>query len=256
MNQPKLLLNIMKTRNLLLHLIFPVIVLMVLVNFDGQGRLLKVIFKPMIMVWVALYFTSNLANRHHPVVKPALFAFFFSWVGDIALLFSGTTFFLSGLSSFLISHLFYIYLFQKTDANFSESLISRKSIWILPFLLVGVTFLWVLLPKIESSSIKIAMIFYTLTILTMAASALNRVGGVSTKSFILVLVGAIFFISSDSMIAINKFVTKIPMSGFWVMSTYISAQVMIMLGLLAQVKRKVSGNDTIQQAKPKNSAGS
>jgi uncharacterized membrane protein YhhN len=36
---------------------------------------------------------------------------------------------------------------------------------------------------------------------------------------------------SDSMIAIDKFYTQIPLAGFWIMITYISAQYLIMRGL-------------------------
>lgn len=232
----------MNLKNILLPLLFPVIVFMVLFNFEGQAYLLKIIFKPFIMAWVAAYFYVNLTNWHHPVVKPAGFAFFFSWLGDILLLFNGSRYFLIGLSLFLISHLFYIFIFQKTDTSNSESLLRRRPLLLLPFLLFGAIFLWILLPDL-GTPMSSAIVFYTFTILTMAAGALNRMGRVQKGSFLLVMTGAILFVSSDGLIAINKFVVKIPMSGFWVMSTYIAAQVMIMLGLLAQANRKAEWND-------------
>jgi uncharacterized membrane protein YhhN len=52
------------------------------------------------------------------------------------------------------------------------------------------------------------------------------------KSYSFVLIGAILFIISDSLIAINKFAYSIPLSGLWVMATYIAAQYLIVEGVL------------------------
>jgi uncharacterized membrane protein YhhN len=38
------------------------------------------------------------------------------------------------------------------------------------------------------------------------------------------------FLLSDALLAINKFVAPIPMAGFWVMLTYITAQYLIVKG--------------------------
>jgi len=76
----------------------------------------------------------------------------------------------------------------------------------------------------------------------MAGTALNRKTRVPENSFLLVMIGAIFFICSGSLIAVNKFAMKIPHSGFWVMSSYILAQLLIMIGLLAHVRNKKMSN--------------
>jgi uncharacterized membrane protein YhhN len=47
-------------------------------------------------------------------------------------------------------------------------------------------------------------------------------------------VGSLLFLASDSMIAINKFTTEIPMAGFWIMISYILAQYLIMRGLVLE----------------------
>jgi uncharacterized membrane protein YhhN len=54
------------------------------------------------------------------------------------------------------------------------------------------------------------------------------------KSYGFVLIGAILFIISDSLIAINKFAFSIPLSDLWVMSTYIAAQYLIVQGVLLE----------------------
>jgi uncharacterized membrane protein YhhN len=86
----------------------------------------------------------------------------------------------------------------------------------------------------DLGEMKIPVIIYTAVILTMLTSTLNREKKVNRQSYMLVLVGAILFVLSDSMIAINKFGYAFPLSGIAVMITYITAQYMIALGCLKQ----------------------
>ena len=48
------------------------------------------------------------------------------------------------------------------------------------------------------------------------------------------MIGAIFFIISDSLLAINKFYFPLPYSAFWIMSTYSFAQYFIVSGILIE----------------------
>jgi len=73
-----------------------------------------------------------------------------------------------------------------------------------------------------------------LTLFGMSLMALNRFKTVTLPSFSFVFVGSVLFIISDSIIAIDKFLVQIPHDRFFVMSTYISAQFLIMTGLLKQ----------------------
>ena len=223
-------------KNLFLHLVFTVIVLCVLTNPSEETTVLEFVCKPMIMIWIAGYFLIYARDKYHPVVRFALFAFFFSWLGDLALLFDGISCFLSGITAFLVAHLFYILTFLRSEDRESASLLRKKPLWILPFATYSMIMMWILFPKVITI-IKPAVILYTLTLLVMAGSALNRQNKVSVKSYRTVLIGAILFVLSDSLIAINKFAVGIPKSGFWVMVTYILAQYLIMSGLLTQVNR-------------------
>jgi uncharacterized membrane protein YhhN len=221
-------------KKLILHLIFTVIVLCVLTNPSEETTVLEFVCKPMIMIWIAGYFLLYSRDMHHPVFRFALFAFFFSWLGDVALMFDGISCFLSGITAFLVAHLFYILTFLRPKDRESSSLLRKKPLWILPFAIYGVVMMWILFPKVNAI-IKPAVILYTLTLLVMAGSALNRRNKVSKKSYFTVLGGAILFVFSDSLIAINKFAVGIPKSGIWIMTTYILAQYLIMSGLLTQV---------------------
>jgi uncharacterized membrane protein YhhN len=47
----------------------------------------------------------------------------------------------------------------------------------------------------------------------------------------MVFVGTLLFITSDSILAHNRFQKRTPYGGTWVMATYGAAQLMIILGL-------------------------
>jgi uncharacterized membrane protein YhhN len=64
--------------------------------------------------------------------------------------------------------------------------------------------------------------------------ALNRNGRVNFNSYFLVFVGSVLFVLSDSLLALNKFYMEISMAGFWIMILYISAQYLIMRGLVLE----------------------
>jgi len=70
--------------------------------------------------------------------------------------------------------------------------------------------------------------------LLMLLSALNRYGKVNGLSYILVVIGAMLFVISDSLIAVNKFHMKINFAGVMIMITYVTAQYLIVLGCIRQ----------------------
>ncbi|MBM3432899.1 MAG: lysoplasmalogenase [Bacteroidetes bacterium] len=144
-------------------------------------------------------------------VKWIWFALFFSWVGDIVLMLPIDGFVL-GLGSFLLAHLFYIRHFW---GIWDRSRISFK-----PLYLVGVVgylsgLILLLFPLL--GSLQLPVIAYGLVISTMLLLALHA-GSIGYQW------GAAFFVLSDSILAINKFHTPLPVSALWVMGTYGWAQ--------------------------------
>ena len=81
-----------------------------------------------------------------------------------------------------------------------------------------------------SKSLLIPIVIYMITITIMVISASER--NTNTESYRLVLMGAILFLLSDSLIAIDKFVVPIPFQTFLIMGTYILAQYLVSVGFL------------------------
>ena len=84
---------------------------------------------------------------------------------------------------------------------------------------------------------------YTLTIFLMVIMAIFRLNRTSTISFYLVFSGAIIFLISDSMIAINKFMVPILYERVLVISTYMMAQFLIIIGLAEHLNLKQNPAD-------------
>lgn len=164
--------------------------------------------------------------------KWLLAALFFSWVGDCILLFAhkGELYFIFGLVAFLIAHILLIILFTKQkSANKSF----KKSLFWVGF--AGATLylavmLSVLIPSL--GDLKFPVIAYALIITIMLKTALKGTFDWNGKPKFIVLIGAAFFVTSDSILAINKFHTPLPLASFWIMLTYLAAQFFITDGIL------------------------
>ncbi|MFK7904651.1 MAG: lysoplasmalogenase [Chitinophagales bacterium] len=193
--------------------------------------------KPLLMLVLGVYFYQNTPKPLATLSKITLFALFFSWLGDVFLLFQAyqDIYFLLGLVSFLIAHICYIFAFTQTPKSAKSSIKV-----VLPaafgYFLLGASALFFL--KEGLGSMFIPVIVYSLTIVLMNIMAVNRYGKVATSSFQWVLFGAIAFLISDSLIAVNKFYTPIAAPSFWIMSTYCLGQFLIVIGILKQLKEQ------------------
>ncbi len=168
-----------------------------------------------------------------PILSLAVFAFssipgakgiligvglLFSGFGDILLHVDGVAYFVHGLGSFLIAHLFYIGAFLRQPAFIRSRLPVLMAI-----VVYGVIMGVLLFPHLGDMLIPVAA--YLLIILVMGISA-----ALGTANQTLVIVGAVLFILSDSLIAVNRFLTPVPLSDFLIMITYYLAQFFITFG--------------------------
>jgi uncharacterized membrane protein YhhN len=83
-----------------------------------------------------------------------------------------------------------------------------------------------LLPYL-SAGLQIPVAIYIVLIALMGAQAIGRAIELKTSASKWVAVGAGFFMVSDSLLAINKFVSPIALSSLWVLGTYFFAQIVM-----------------------------
>ncbi|MGE0100482.1 MAG: lysoplasmalogenase family protein [Hydrogenophaga sp.] len=144
--------------------------------------------------------------------------------GDTFLMFPG--YFIPGLVSFLLAHLIYIALFRQEVPWFPSR---RALVATLGFGLAMFVFLW---QGGLPTTLGAPVAAYVLVIALMAAQAIGRASVLRSPAAIGVAVGAGFFMLSDTLLAINRFVSPLPMSQVWVLSTYYVAQVLIVRNML------------------------
>lgn len=187
-----------------------------------------------LLIWLYLRFIGGKVNRFHSLI---LIALVFSWIGDITLQLTQfhESFFLVGLGSFLITQLIYLVAFIITPGK--NSLFFRKIYLLVPVALYG----WGILCLLSEGlgDMKLPVTIYTVVILGMLLAAANREKKVNRQSFLLVLAGAILFVLSDSLIAINKFAQPFELARIAIMSSYITAQYLIVIGCARQFNLKL-----------------
>jgi len=148
-------------------------------------------------------------------------------------MFSGELYFIIGLVSFLIAHL----LFIKIVINqIQKQPISKVIISIIPFFVLFLGL--ILFLKNFLDDLLIPVIIYGLTICTFATVSLINYLSTKSKKSLLMLVGAIVFISSDSVLAINKFYNSSHLLEIIIMITYVLAQYLIFRSMVYEYKIK------------------
>jgi uncharacterized membrane protein YhhN len=97
--------------------------------------------------------------------------------------------------------------------------------------------------KNDLHDMKIPVLFYMTAITTMGVMAGLRINHTSASSWKKVLGGAILFLMSDSIIALNKFVHPFEYSNLAIMSTYYVAQYFIATGCLEHIEKGESSTE-------------
>lgn len=205
---------------------FLVLSLLNLIAAATDIAMLGFITKPLLMPALGLYFYQS--TQKTPLNKFIFAALFFSFLGDTLLMFTdySGSFFLAGLVAFLIAHIVYIIM----NINFVNDQESKMKLqWQdAIFFLVGLLIFSII--KNDLGEMYIPTIVYTTVICIMGLSARKRWKKTEMKDFWWVMSGAVLFMVSDSILAINKFSFPFPQAGFLVMLTYLAGQYMLVEG--------------------------
>ncbi|HRG07093.1 MAG TPA: lysoplasmalogenase [Cyclobacteriaceae bacterium] len=212
---------------------FVLIAIVHLVAVTFNMALISALTKPVLVVTLVIYYL--VASSKRSVLF--LIALFFCWLGDVLLMFQrDEIFFIAGLVSFLTGHVLYIICYRKFVRAGSGLTGPQRIRFALPIALAGTGLVTVLFPYL--GALQIPVMVYALVITVMAMQALFRYGYTNALSFTLVFAGAISFMISDSLLAINKFMQPLPLAGLAIMFTYLLAQYLIVEGVLKHETEK------------------
>jgi uncharacterized membrane protein YhhN len=214
-----------------------IIFFIVILNIHLASIALKIplaeyISKPMIVALLALYFLSQTNQFVSGLKKWVIGALFFSWAGDVLLLFqqNDQIFFLLGLSAFLIAHIFYIVFFHLVRVK--ESI--KGNLWLLVIVVIYYAALMTILSPFLGD-MKLPVRIYGIVISFMFMLAMHMLAIKNKIAGKWMMIGALLFVVSDSTLAINKFYQPFELANVLIMLTYGLAQLFIVEGAIKYI---------------------
>jgi alkenylglycerophosphocholine/alkenylglycerophosphoethanolamine hydrolase len=154
----------------------------------------------------------------------------FSTFGDFFLDYDQVNWFVLGLASFLVAHLFYIFSLKPL---ITKPLAIKRLPLISLYFLYGIGMFSLIYAGL--GELFIPVFVYMSVLLLMGITTL-----LSERSNTWLVLGGISFILSDSLIGINKFYLEIPYASFWIMSTYYLAQLLLAKGIFTHASKPPS----------------
>ena len=188
---------------------------------------IRMLTKPFIIPLLGITYYCALEKRSDFFKDAILMALVFSWAGDVFLLFE--KYFIPGLICFLTAHIFYISFFIKTTSN-KTSFFKLRPVMLIAVLAYLIELMQLLWPGL--GEMKLPVLLYGITISTMLSAAIWQYQKLEDNTSLFLIIGAGFFVASDSILAINKFRNPFASAGMYIMVTYILAQLFIVLGAI------------------------
>lgn len=217
-----------------LHIAFLFLALLHLYAVYTNLPNLRFFSKPLICISLIFILNKETGLKKN-IEKLVAVGLFFGCLGDIFLMLNENMF-VAGLASFLIGHILYVIAFSKQTS--AKALSKHKSYILIAGILASFSYYLYSILKPSLGPLKIPVILYIIVIAAMAFFAYTRRYQTNTLSFIICLIGALLFIFSDSILALNKFVAYLANSGLYIMSSYILAQYFITLGIILDKKTR------------------
>ena len=189
---------------------------------------LSLFSKPLLMPLLIGYFVSASGANRSLLKKLVVLALVFSWVGDTVLMFQNINgmYFIIGLVVFLLAHVMYIVGFTKLKNSTTKVERLAIIVFFLAYSATLVIFLW---PGL--GNMKAPVMLYALVLTIMGVLGVIK----STTNHPYITFGVLFFVASDSILALNKFLIDVPFNGMLIMGTYIAAQWLIVAGVSKRI---------------------
>jgi uncharacterized membrane protein YhhN len=150
-------------------------------------------------------------------------ALLLSAAGDAFLGIDGARYFIPGLVSFLLTHVLYTVLFIRSTPAQRVPIRGWRIVAGIAIPLFAIWFSVTLWPKL--GALALPVVLYTAVIVAMANTSLRMAAAT-------IPLGALFFMTSDSLLSLEKFIGAPAWVGPVVWATYALAQLLIAYGML------------------------
>jgi len=214
----------------MIYILIPVAAVSAALHIRGEYRGLRqqvYLFKPLTMV--IIFLIALLGMEAAPAYRYLILGGLVASIGGDVFLMLPADRFVAGLIAFLIAHLFYI-------AAFTSEI--TVLVWwpLIPLAAFGLTLYLILAPFL--GKLKLPVLLYIVVILLMTWLACTRllqpIGAVQVGA-LPACIGALLFVISDAVLALNRFRGSFRAAAFLNLSTYFAAQALIAgsLGLIS-----------------------
>lgn len=187
----------------------------------------KPLLMPLLIIFYVLGATVGTLNAL------IIFALLFGTIGDIFMMKEEVDkFFLNGMIAFLIGHVFYIFFITKIVINIGDF---ASFPWLILFLtgpgiVVGLYSMKKMKPKL--GKFLLPTVIYSGFLLIMHFSTLLLSSATLDERFWYIYLGSLLFVISDTLLAWNRFVSKINHHLVYIMILYGVGQFLITLSFL------------------------
>ncbi|CAL2084772.1 lysoplasmalogenase [Tenacibaculum sp. 190524A02b] len=213
-----------QTKIIIATLLFLIVAMVDVYAVITQTKIIEMIFKPLLMTTLVIVYLLSVKKPNFWFVS----GLFFSFWGDVFLL-DKESFFVFGLGAFLFAHIIYI----KITTSFLEKDLTSKMITsAIPFVLLFVGLLYLIIENL--GEMLIPVLVYGVTIATFGTAALLNFRQEKSIANSWLLLGAILFIASDSLIALNNFYTPKHLFDIAIIILYIISQYFICKAMIAK----------------------
>ncbi len=188
-------------------------------------RILKFCLMPLLL----LYYLAACARSGSKPSDMIVLALGFGFGGDF-LLEMGDKWFPLGTLSFLLGHVFYViaFLLPVRWATVLPALL----VMAVPFAGYGVYMLVTLIRTPSAYPLRYVLTVYLAALISLSLSAFLRMTYTNLYSFLMVLIGSLLFLASDTILAFAQFQGK-TRSG--IMILYTAAQLLLIQGILLDI---------------------
>ncbi len=209
---------------------------LIIKNLNQYRVFTKTLLVPVMLLAIFIESQNTKHKRSRILVN---IAFLFCFIGDLFLLTdSHPKNFIFGLCSFLLAHLFFSFFFYRLKPFSSKY---RVFIFSVALAILGyvLALLFLLRRIVSRQSLEIPVSVYTIMLGFMLLTAINSSNNRSIKKIATTyfIPGALLFVLSDSILAINKFYVELAYSGVMIMISYAAALFLFANGITRFMKK-------------------
>ena len=207
-----------------------------LITKEKAGDLIEYLTKPFLMLLLAAFYIASAVENAVPINWWFFAGIIGGFLGDFFLMLPDKDgkkiWFKIGLVAFLIGHIFYIIAMIVRGWDYAGF-----QLWSLAIGTVFVIYGIIIAPKLlkHTGKMSLPVGVYIVVIVMMGYSTSVLIGIVNLTAALFLIIGASFFVISDTLNAWHRFAKPIRNERLWVMSTYILGQFLIVYGFVLAI---------------------